>query len=466
MISPMNPIHESTRPLRAAPADQNPPEPEFQRGEGEVSAPRKETPGIYRVHIIDLPPDEEISPAAQEDPGLPGTVRVSSIPVDIDIKPGRPAFIHCADLNDDGSLEIIVSKFDRSSPVGTGRVDIYTMEKPGDMDTWKRETLDKGIRFPNAPSTVDINGDGKKDILVPSGFLASWPVKSGAISWYENTPEGWKKHEITKGQEKFYHHAELVDMDGDSIKDLVTVAEQKGVLGKEGSEVQVFKGTGTGDCFQKVPVTIAPGLGGFPSVLDINGDGRLDIASAEYFGSEGSFAWLENKGGGEWEKHYIDDKAGKAIQLSFIPDFYGDGVTRAVGANHTNTSDDPASPESAVFVYDIPADPAQPWPKRQISSGIKSVPSLPVAPMGAPGVFHWGDVDGDGDVDIVVSGDGDPRVYLLEQKSPGIFETLVRAHDLPQAGVAVADLDGDGRDEIIASSYQNNRLLIFSHEDR
>lgn len=382
----------------------------------------------------------------------------------VDADPKKPAFIHVADLNGDGAPELIVSAFDGSGPFGSGRVYIYKQKTPHDPSSWTREVLpgSNGTRFPNGASTHDIDGDGDLDIVVPSGFLACAPTSCGALAWYEKTSAGWSKHGLLSGKSRFYHHVEHVDFNGDGIKDLVTVGENKGLSGDGSTEVQLFAGKNTSTRFATTPVKLASGLGSFPSVRDIDGDGDLDIASAEYFGSSGSFAWLENTGSPQsFSKHFLDSTSGKAIQLSFIPNLFGDGKLRAVGSNHTNTQDNPAAPESAVFVLSKPADPTGAWPKTKISTGIQSVPSPPFGPQGAPGVFAYGDPDGDGDIDVVVHGDGDPRVFVLEQTAPGQFKTVVLVDNFDQGGVAVRDLDGDGIDEIIASSYGKNKLQIF-----
>lgn len=379
---------------------------------------------------------------------------------ELDALPDRPAFIHAADFDGDGANELVVSKFAGSSPMGSGFVDLYRRGGAG-LDSWTKTRLLEGIKFPNNISTRDIDGDGRLDIIVPAGFLATAPQKSGTLLWLENTGEGFKTHTLTTGGKYFYHHAEFVDLDGDSIKDLVTVGEEKGMFNEGSAQVHFFRGNGSADRFEKTPVKIADGLGSLPTVVDFDVDGDPDIASAEYFGSKGSFAWLENLGEGKWRKNYIDSKAGKSIQLSLVENLYGDGRTILVGANHTNTSDNSADVESAVFVYENSSQYPGQFLKTQISRGIKSRKSPAVGPQGAPGVFGWGDVDGDGLADIVVHGDGDPCVYLLKQVEKGRFETLILAKNMPQGGVCVSDLDRDGICEIIASSYENNKLMIY-----
>jgi hypothetical protein len=164
---------------------------------------------------------------------------------------------------------------------------------------------------------------------------------------------------------------------------------------------------------------------------------------------------------GLWTRHVIADDVGPSIQLSLVPDLFGDGVLRAVGSNHTNVNN--GEPESGIFVYDIPADPkTSPWNGTMISQGIVSVPGSQFAPQAAPGIFGWGDVDGDGDLDIVLSGDGDKRAFVLEQTAPGVFATHVLADPFGQAGgMKVTDLDGDGKAEIVATSYDLNLVAIF-----
>ncbi len=85
----------------------------------------------------------------------------------------------------------------------------------------------------------------------------------------------------------------------------------------------------------------------------------------------------------------------------------------------------------------------------------------------APGVFSWGDVDDDDDIDLTVSGDGDPRVFWFEQLEAGEFRQHTLREDFGQAaGGLVADLDGNGDAEVVFTSYDTGEVLIFDYRQR
>jgi hypothetical protein len=334
------------------------------------------------------------------------------------------AFSTLADLDGDGRPEVVANSFGTVTgfgPTAGGTVASYRR----DGRRWLRTavvTPADGIQFPNEPTLTDVDGDGRVDLVQPGGFFICGAC--GSLSWWRQEPGSrWTRHDLVPvGSPLFFHHAEVADLDGDGLRDLVTVGETA-----TSATTMVFLGVSDG--FSTTPRVLGEGLGSLPVVTDVDGDGDLDIASAQYFSRNGSFAWLENVAGA-FVKHVIAADLGGAIQLSLVP---GIGW---VGTNHTNTtSGPPGTPASAVFLLTPGADPRLPWSVRPISSGITSrADSGGGQQQGAPGVFGWGDVDGDGDNDLAVSGDGDRHLYLLRQTSPGEFRTEVIADQRGQAG--------------------------------
>lgn len=423
-------------------------------------------------------------------------------PVDTDFKrfvadsnPMNPAFVTVDDLDEDGKLDMIVCQYGASTNLSmTGRIDIYW--GTGKVNQWTRQQLNicGDIKFPHPVKVADLNGDGIKDIVVPGGFLAcsANPMAGGdcgVLFWLEGTgnKNQWKRHDIVKmGYDHFFFDVSLVDIDGDGIDDILTNAELKtaGVLGIGGSQdekLMWFKGTKTPDRFDTTPTIISDGNGGpFPKFVDINGDGKKDIALAQYFNdniaTEGSFLWFEqvDAKNNQWTKHIIDNESGESFMLEIIDDLCGDGVRRAVGVNHVNTTDNKNGPKEGVFIFDIPANPTQPWPKRNVATDIKSRKSPMTGPQAAPGLFGYGDITGNGLIDLVVSGDGDSRVFWFEQTESCNFvqhtldgkagASINSSGSFGQAGgMKIVDLDGDGKNEVIVTLYEDNKLYIYKY---
>jgi hypothetical protein len=83
----------------------------------------------------------------------------------------------------------------------------------------------------------------------------------------------------------------------------------------------------------------------------------------------------------------------------------------------------------------------------------------------APGVFGFGDLDGDGDLDLAVSGDGDPRLFWFEQRPGASFVTHILDADAGEGGgMSIADLYGDGRNEVVVTSYDDNAVYIYERD--
>jgi hypothetical protein len=389
----------------------------------------------------------------------------------IDSDAHGPAFAAVADVDGDGALDIVTSQFGAvGMAIPRGRVAIYT--QGATLDDWTRDyvfTEEADIVFPNQIGLEDIDGDEDLDVVVPYGFLICnlFQMPCGGLAWFEQTDTDWIRHDIVAtGNDYFYHRGLLIDIDGDDIDDLITVAETFSPEGG-GAETQWFKGTNTSDRFETTPHVIGAGLGGLPEAYDLDGDDDLDLVSSQFFAEGASFAWMEQieapskaNPAGVWVHHVIDDTVGGAIQARVIPDLFGDGAVWIVGSNHVNVHEETI--ESAVYAYSVPDDPRDDeFSRIVLSDGIEAAMNEGFARNAAPGIFGYGDIDGDEDIDLIVSGDGDPDVYWLEQTDDG-FDTIVLQPGLPQAGASIIeDLDGDGWNEVLVSGYEHDALLLF-----
>ena len=182
------------------------------------------------------------------------------------------------------------------------------------------------------------------------------------------------------------------------------------------------------------PDLIVGGLGS--ETLPLLGTGGLPLIGRLLRRLETSVFWYENPG---WERHDLSAAHDLYVFGNTLADITGDGRTDLVVGQGIGSSD--------IYWFEQPADPREPWTRRLIDSAFEKYHDL-----------AFGDIDGDGEAELVGTSQRSEVVFYYDVpedpfRSPWPPECRhVIAENTNVEGLEIADVDGDGRDELIAGA--------------
>ena len=219
-----------------------------------------------------------------------------------------------ADYDGDGELEVVASSWIKGNKFA------YFDRQDGE---WVMSIIDENVNDTRMVSAVDVNGNGRPD-LVGTATLDDMFV------WYENPGDPsnrpWKRHIIDTAPRP--HHGHPVDMDGDGGVDLVMAirgdTSEKLALETPGSQIAWYEQTAGGGWTKHV---IAEEFHQASEAVaaDIDGDGQMEVVATAW-GLEGRVAIFKHRGDprGPWDMQILKSPWSKVAQ-PIIVDLDGDG---------------------------------------------------------------------------------------------------------------------------------------------
>ena len=251
-----------------------------------------------------------------------------------------------------------------------------------------------GLLRPVHVAAADLLGDGHQELVV-----SSFGNRFGRLAWYSQTgPCRYTEHTIADRPGAVA--SRILDVDHDGKPDLVVLMAQA----KEG--VFLYRNQGGGEFVEKALIEQPPVWGyAYFELADFNGDGHLDILTAN--GDRGDFECPPRKYHGI--RIYLNDGQWNFKESFFYPlngaykcmavDFDGDGDLDIAAISFFPDYD--KSPEES-FVY------------LESQGGLKfTAHTFPDCSRGRWLTMDASDLDGDGDVDIVLGG-----VYKTPFRAP------------------------------------------------
>ncbi len=365
------------------------------------------------------------------------------------------------DLNGDGYADLVA--------VETANNDVeYALSTSGTASYTFSATKSLAVTAPGDVAFADLNGDGKPDgIAVPndSGTLATYlaNARPGVLSVATT-------FSLDVGG---VSHAVLADFDGDGKVDLLTT-HQPGDVPYQALRLAL----GTGGAAFSTPVYYA--FGDTPDGLiveDLDGDGKLDVvvtspgsnlvSTARGLGSSALYAGrmvMTPGQGGTFERPLIADvNADKKLDLlstdrdatlvqlgdgmgnfaTPVPISGGSTICTGVGDFNGDHILDIASGDFyGVVGVSLATGPGVFGPLTQTNEAMH-IPDIVVD-----------DLDGDGNVDIAVPDQSTTNLYVFRGTGTGALGTKeVYSVLINSTRILVADINGDGRKDLVTLSY-------------
>jgi hypothetical protein len=302
---------------------------------------------------------------------------------------------------------------------------------------------------PYSVAIGDLDGDGKPDLAVTN-------YSSNTVSVFRNTATsgsittGSFSSKVDFATGSMPYNVAIGDLDGDGKPDLA-------VLNYGSSSVSVLRNTSTsGSISFSSKVDFATGTNPISVAIgDLNGDGKPDLAVANYGSSSASVLRNTATSGsitsGSFDT-YVVFSAGNQPYSVAIGDLDGDGKPDLAVANSMSTT---------VSVLRNTATSGS------ITTGSFAA-HVDFATGSGPFSVAIGDLDGDGKPDLAVANGYGNTVSVLRNTATfgsitsGSFASKV---DFSTGGwpqfVAIGDLDGDGKPDLAVANLTNNKVSVF-----
>lgn len=304
-------------------------------------------------------------------------------------------------------------------------------------------TIATGLKGGYQVLATDVNGDGRKDILALASDLDE-------LVWFENPT--WARHTIVSGRRRMINAA-VWDWDGDGIPEIVLAEEFSPRPSKSAGVVSVLKCQGDPSPpwsireIDRLPTSHRLRLAridasGQPVVVNA----PLAAATAEPLDYRGKTPLVFYRPGA-WKRELITSEIEGVMHGIFVVDWDGDGRDEILTASMSGIHLVKLGKDGRWSVKELTKGDPAPWP----NSGASDVA------VGRLGRKRF--------LAAIEPWHGHQLAVYFEQKGVWrrqVIETaMVDGHALQ-----VVDLDGDGRDEIVAGYRGGDHSVhIYTAED-
>jgi hypothetical protein len=339
--------------------------------------------------------------------------------------------IKVIDLDDDGDLDIVGGSeiTPSSSSIGIH----WLRNDGGNPIVWTRFAIDVSFEHVMSVDVDYIDNDNYPDIVA-----SSWSLHQ--IAWWKNSgdpTQSWTKS-IIRSNFTNAHDAKCADIDQDGNTDIIAANYYS-----PGSIIICYNDGSSTVNWQTSFLTSSFAGALRVSVIDLDKDDDLDILGTASDGDE--ISWWSNTGGNPltFYKNVI------------ATNFHGSSNLYVIDMNYDDTYD--------IIANAWKSDQVAYWICNDIQNNSWSKFTVSTTLDAAAGV-SGGDMDDDGDIDIVAVGKIPGELVIYENTNFTWTKTVLAANFYGGSALAVIDFDNDTDLDIIACASGLGELYLLENQ--
>lgn len=362
----------------------------------------------------------------------------------------KAMYFYTIDMDNDGKTDIVSASMGHRNEINS---EVAWFKNNGTDADWGKIIISSSEKDPVKNTTgvvsADIDGDGHLDVAVATGLTGATTPTPAQVYWFKSpdnaSQENWDRTLIFEEPDGLFYKIYAFDANNDNQTDLV-------VGGKSCAYLLINPGnpSAQGATWETHP--LPEGTGSFIFVDDINNDGKPDVISSNLYSA--TVSWTEihfADGSFTFTMHIVKKMLSGAFDV-FPFDINGDGRKDLVVSRIL---------ASGIKWFEAP----------QASDGFWIEHTISATHKGAD--VYAGDIDADGVTDFVIAGAAMPPSEdyidnLSWFSTPDQGVTWVKqtawCYDTDAPGdIGLADINGDGSLDIVTTGNSEGRVLWYEN---
>lgn len=355
-----------------------------------------------------------------------------------------------ADVNADGRPDVLV--------LSIGQNQVVWFENP----TWQRHPI-ATTKSDIDMAPHDIDGDGRPEIALASGFYFTDGTRGGNLDWLKperDFSRPWKVHPIAV--DPVTHRVRWGDLDGDGRAELVHIPffgpGMSSMAAPKPAHLWAFRVPARPETDKwpiwKIDESLSTIHGGY--VRDIDGDGRAEILTASRDGIH-RFDWASDGPAAHWQKVHLGAGAAPTRDKPDAPRGSSEVAFGTIGRDRPFLAAIEPWHGNQAVAYFPPSKEAKKdslWTRRVLTSSFDEGHGLAVA-----------DLDGDGRDEIIAGsrGKGARLAMFVPNAAGDDFRQIDLDKNITVDCTLVTDINGDGRPDLVVVGGRANKVAWYEN---